>query len=77
MVKVNYTLPQKTYTILSYGGNFPKHNYTLCIDAIKVILLMQHLREKIQMKAGRLRTITIASQNYKVLPGYERGGKSL
>ena len=38
---------------------------------------MQYLREKLQMKAGRLRTITIAGHNFKVLPVYDRGGKSL
>ena len=38
---------------------------------------MQYLRENILMKAGRLRTITIAGHNFKVLPVYDRGGKSL
>ena len=38
---------------------------------------MQNLREKLHLKAGRLRNVTIASNNLIFLPVYERGGKAL
>ena len=65
MGKVKHTLLQKTYNIISSGGDFPKHNYTLCIDAIKVVSLMHNLQEKIQLKAGRLRNVTISGHDLK------------
>ena len=63
MIKLNYTLLQKTCNILSSGGNVTKKNCTFRIDVIKVISLMQHLQEEIQLKAGRLRNVTIAGHN--------------
>ena len=38
---------------------------------------MQNLREKIQLKAGRLRNVTIAGHNLNFLPVYALGGKAL
>ena len=38
---------------------------------------MQNLREKIQLKAGRLRNVTISGHNLKNLPVCERGSKAL
>ena len=37
-----YTSLRKTYYVLSYGGVFPKNNYTFCIDTIKFVSLMQN-----------------------------------
>ena len=45
--KVKYTSLQKTYNILSYGVILKNHKYTLSIDEIKLVLLMQLLREKL------------------------------
>ena len=45
------------------------------IDTIKVISLIQHIQETIQLKAGRLRNVTIACHKFKIIPVYERGGK--
>ena len=75
MGKVKYALLWKTFTILSSGEILQKHNYTFRIDAIKVVSLMQHLREKLQLRAGRLRNVTIAGHNFRNLPVYERVGK--
>ena len=41
-----YTALRKTYNILSSGGNFPKYNYIFCINTIKVVSLMQHIKRK-------------------------------
>ena len=38
---------------------------------------MQYLREKLQMKAGRLRNVTIAGHSFEDSPVYERDGKAL
>ena len=65
MGKVNYTLLRNTYNILSSGGDFPNHNYNFRIDEIKVVLLMHNLREKLQLKEGHFRNVTIASHNFK------------
>ena len=45
------------------------------IDTIKAISLVQHTQEKIWLKAGRLRNITIAGHKFKNIPVFERGGK--
>ena len=47
------------------------------IDTIKVISLMQSIQEKSQLKAGRLRNVTIACRKFKIIPVYERGGKCI
>ena len=57
--------------------DFPNYNYMFRIDTIKIILLMQHIQENLQLKAGRLRNVTIAGNKLKNLPVYERGGKVL
>ena len=77
MVKIEYTFLRKTYNILSSGGDFPKHNYTFFIDAIKVVSFMQNLQEKLQLKVGRLRNFTIAGHHFKILPVYDCGRKAL
>ena len=38
---------------------------------------MQHKQENIQLKADRLRNVTIACQKFKNIPVYERGGKCI
>ena len=38
---------------------------------------MHHLQEKLQLKVGRLRNVTIANNNFKKLPVYERVNKEL
>ena len=75
-MKEKYTLLRKTYDILS-SGNFPKYNYMFRIDTIKVVSLMQHMQEKLQLKSICLQNIAIAGQKIKNLPVYERGGKGL
>ena len=62
---------RKIYNVLSSGGNLTKNNYTFRIDKIKVISLMQHLKEKLQLKAGRLHNVTIACHTFKNIPVYE------
>ena len=47
------------------------------IDTIKVVSLMQHIQEKIQLKAGRLHNVTIAGHKFKNIPVYECGGKGV
>ena len=64
MLKVKYNSLLKTYTILSCGRNSPKQNYKFCVDAIKVVSLMQNLQEKLHLKSGRLRNVTISVHNY-------------
>ena len=77
MVKLKYTSLWKTYNILSSERDFPKHNYTFRIYATKVVSLMHHLGEKLQLKAGRLRNVTIVGHNFNILPVYDCGGKAL
>ena len=38
---------------------------------------MQHIQEKRQLKADRLRNITIAGHRFKYIPVYERGDKCI
>ena len=45
------------------------------IDTIKVVSLMHHMKEKLQLKAGRLRNVTIAGNKSRNIPVYERGDK--
>ena len=45
------------------------------IDTIKVVSLMKHIQEKLQLKAGRLRNVTIDGHKFKYIHVYERGGK--
>ena len=70
-----YTSLRNTYGVLSSGGIFPKYNYMFRIDTIKVISLMQHIQSNRQLKAGRLRNITIACHKFKNIPLYEHGVK--
>ena len=42
-----------------------------CIDTIKVISLVQHIQEKIQLKAVHLRNVTISCHKFKNIPVYE------
>ena len=75
--KDRYTLLRKIYDIISSGGNVPKLNYTFHIDTIKVVSLMHHIQENIQLKDGRLRNVTIAGHKLKYIPVYECSGKGL
>ena len=68
---------RKIYDVLSCGGIVPKYNYIFYIDTIKVISLMQHVKEKLQLKARLLRNVTKAVQKCKYIPVYERGGKCM
>ena len=54
MGKFKYASLRKTYNILSSRRNVPKYNYMFRIDTIKVVSLMQHMQEKLQLKSGRL-----------------------
>ena len=72
-----YTSLRKTYDVLSSGDIFPKYNHIFQIDTIKVVSFMQHIKEKLQLKAGRLRNVTIAGYKFKNIPVYERGGKCI
>ena len=65
-----YTSLQKTFNVISSGGIFPKYNYIFRIDTIKYVLLMQHTHEIIQLKAGRLRNVTIAGNKFNNIPVY-------
>ena len=47
------------------------------IDTIKVVSLIHHIQEKLQLKAGCLRNVTIACHKFKNIPVYERGGKCI
>ena len=38
---------------------------------------MQRIQENLQLKAGRLRNVTIAGQKFKYICMYERGGKGI
>ena len=38
---------------------------------------MQHIQEKLQLKAVRLRNVTITGHKLKNIPMYERGGKCI
>ena len=66
-----YTSLRKTYNVLSYGGIFTKYNYISCIDTIKYVSLMHHIQENLQLKAGRLRNVTIAGNKFNNIPVYE------
>ena len=72
-----YTSLRKTYNVLSSSGIFPKYNYIFCIDTIKVFSLMQHIQEKLWLKAGHLRNVTIAGHKFKNMPVYKHGGKCI
>ena len=69
-----YTSLRKIYNILIYGGILPKYNYIFRIDTIKVVSLMQHIQENLQLKAGRLHNVTIVCHKFKNIPAYEYGG---
>ena len=70
-----YTSVQKKYDVLLSGGILPKYNYMFRIDTIKVVSLIQHIQENLQLKAGRLRNVSIACQKFKYISVYERGYK--
>ena len=38
---------------------------------------MQHMKEKLQLKAGCLRNVTIVGHKFENIPVYERGGKCI
>ena len=57
-----------TYDILSFVRIFPKYKY---------ISLMQHIQEKIWLKAVRLCNVTIAGHKRKNISVYELGGKDI
>ena len=65
-----YTSLQNIYDVLSSDGILPKYNYIFCIDAIKYVSFMQYRREKLQLKAGRLRNVTIAGNKFNNIPVY-------
>ena len=46
-------------------------------DTIKVISLMQNIRENLQLKAGHLLNVTIACHKFKYIPVYEHVGKCI
>ena len=77
MGKIKYSLLQNTFNIISYGRPLPKYNYMFHIYTIKVVSLMQHTQENIQLKAGRFRNVIIAGHKFKNIPLYERGGKGI
>ena len=66
----------KTYKIIVSGGSFPKHSYTFFIDESTVVSSMQNFQEKLHLKSGRLRNVTIAGNNFKILPVCEHGSKA-
>ena len=72
-----YTSLRKTYDVLSSSGILPKYNYIFRIDTIKFVSLMQYKQEKLQLKSGCLRNITIVGHKFKNIPVYERGGKCI
>ena len=75
--KFKYASLRNTYNILSSSGNFPKYNYMFHIFTVKVVLLIQHMQENIQFKAGCLHNITIDGHKFKNIPVYECGGKCI
>ena len=77
IVKENFDSLYNTYKLLASGGSFQKHNYTLCMNASKLVSLMQNFQEKIHLKDGRLRNVNISGHNFKKLPVCERCGKAL
>ena len=77
MGKIKYALLRNTLIILSFGEPFPKYNYMFCIDTIKVVSLIQHIKENLQLKAGRLRNVIISCHKSKTIPVYDRGGKGI
>ena len=72
-----YTLLLNTYDALSSITIFPKCNYIFHIDTINVVSLMQHIQEKLQLKAGRLHNVTISGHKLKKIPVYECGGRCI
>ena len=72
-----YTLSRKTYGVLSSGGIFPKYNYIFCIDTIKVVSLVQHIQEKLHLRAGCLHNVTTYGHKFKNIPMCECGGKCI
>ena len=72
-----YTSLRKKYNIFSSGVILPKYNYMFHIDTIKVFLLMQHVQENLQLKAGRLCNDTISGHKFKYISVYECGGKGI
>ena len=38
---------------------------------------MQHIQDNLQLKARRLRNVTIAGHKFKNMPVYERSGKGI
>ena len=77
MGKIKYALLQNTFNIISSGGPLSKYNYMFHIDTIKVVSLMQHIQENLQLKAGLSRYFIIACHNFKNIPVYERAGKRI
>ena len=72
-----YTSLRKACVIISSGGIFPKYNYMFFIDTIKVVSLLQHIQENLQLKAGHLHNVAIAGHKIKYIPVYERCGKGI
>ena len=60
MGKVNILLYRRHTMYFSSGGILPKYNYMFRIDTIKVVSLIHHIQENIQLKSIRLRNVTIA-----------------
>ena len=44
MGKIKYASLKNTFNILLSVGPLPNYNYMLCIDTIKVVLLMQNIK---------------------------------
>ena len=55
----------------------PRYNYIFHIDTIKDVSLMQHIQEKLQLKAGHFHNVTIAGHKFKNIPVYEHVGKCI
>ena len=72
-----YNLLRKTYNVLSYGGILSKYNYIFRVDKIKVVSLMQHIQENLQLRSGPLSNVTIDDHKFKNIPVYERCGKCI
>ena len=75
--KDKYICLWEIYDVLSSGRNFPKYNYKFRIDTIMVVLLRQHMRENLQLKAVCLVNVTISGNKFKNIPVHELGGKVL
>ena len=72
-----YTYLRKTYDVISSGGIFTNYNYMFRIYKIKAISLLQHIKEKLQLKAGHLRNVAIDFHKFKNIPVYKFGGKCI